>query len=121
MPQGAITGRVNKMLRTVLPIIIDLASFLILNLRLFTDRYTLPDGEERIRQYNAIEKIENGDNTAVLYLQIFFLLISISSTILLALGFKNRIIRLIQLLSTAAVVLLAIIMMIIAANTHLKY
>ena len=69
---------------------------------LYTDRYHLPDGEMGEHHRSPIDSLYTANNPELLHLQLFLMLISVVTSLLLLIGVKNKVVRIIQIISTIA-------------------
>ena len=92
-----------------------------MNLNLYTDRAVMSDGLEREWQRSPLDRLNTADKTWLFYIQIIVSAISIITSILLLAGVKNNVVKTIQMISTAASVIVFVIIMVVATTTHPKY
>ena len=109
------------MLLNVFSIIANIVFLVALNLKLFTDDYTLPDGIQRTEHLSPIDRLGIGGRQELLYLQIALAIVSIVLSAALLLGVKNNTVKTVRLVSTIASAVLFVIIMIVAGVTHGKY
>ncbi len=109
------------MILSIVSIIANIGFFVMFKLELFTDHATMVDGSEREYQRSIIDRLEVCDRRELLYLQIFLALVSVITSILILCGIKNNIVKIIQLVSSIASLIMFIIIMIVAAGTHPTY
>ena len=109
------------MLISIIVIIFDLVFYYILNKSIYTDRAPMPDGNVRKWKRSPIDRLNISDSTWLLYLQLFFIVVSIISSILIMFGFKHQMIKIIQIVSFILSIIMFIIIMIFTSNTHVKY
>ena len=109
------------MLLSIISIIINIIFYIILNINLYTDRALMPDGGMREWQRSPISRLQLADQGTLLYLQLAFAAVSMITSVLILLGAKNSIIRVVQLVSTAASIVMFIMIMIVTSNSHAKY
>lgn len=105
----------------IFSIIANIVIFIVLRLKLYTDRAVLPTGETREWHRSPIDRLYISDRPVLFYLQIIFIVVSIITNILPVLGIRNKMVRNIQIISTIASAILFIIIMIVTSNTHVKY
>ena len=109
------------MLLNVLSIIANAVFLVALNLKLFTDRYTLPDGIQRTKHLSPIDRLNICGRPELLYLQVTLVIVSIVLSAALLLGIKNNAVKTVRLISTIASAVLFVIIMLVAGVTHGKY
>ena len=109
------------MILSIVSIIANIAFFVLVKLELFTDHASFPDGSEREYQRSVIDRLEVCDRRELLYLQLFLAAVSIITSILVLCGIKNNIIKVVQLVSSIASLIMFIIIMIVAVTTHPTY
>ncbi len=94
----------------------------ILKMDLYVDRYHLPDGEMGEHHRSPIESLYTADNPALVNLQIFLMLLSVVTALLLLIGIKNNIVRVIHIISTIASTAVFVIILIYTGNfVHPRY
>ena len=110
------------MILGIIAIVINILAVVVMNIEMYTDRAYLP-GEETKREWHRspIDRLQAGDNSILLYLQLFFAAVSTITSILVMVGINNKAVRIIQLISTICSVVMFIIIMIVAGNTHPHY
>ncbi|MBR2548709.1 MAG: hypothetical protein K6E72_04210 [Saccharofermentans sp.] len=109
------------MVLSIISIIVNVLIFVVMNLNLYTDRAVMSDGLEREWQRSPLESLNTADKTWLFYIQIIVSAISIITSILLLAGVKNNVVKTIQMISTAASVIVFVIIMVVATTTHPKY
>lgn len=109
------------MLLSIISIIANIVFFVILNIRFYTDRAYLPDDIVREWQRSPIERLGLSDRNFLLYLQIAMAVVSVVTSILVIAGIKNNAVRIIQLVSSIASLIVFVIIMIVTSFTHAKY
>ncbi len=106
----------------IISMIVNGVYLFVLNKDLYVDRYHLPDGEMGEHHRSPIDSLYTANNPALLHLQLFLMLISAVSSILLLIGVKNSIVRVIQIVSTIASTVVFVIILIYTGNSvHPKY
>lgn len=111
----------KKMVLSIVSIVANVLFIVLLNLNLYTDHATFPDGTTRKWERSPIERLEVADNRWLLFLQIFLAAVSIISAILVIIGINNKVVKIIQLVSMIASAVSFIIIMIVAGTTHPTY
>ena len=91
-----------KVLIYIVSIIINTVYLYVLRMDLYTDRYHLPDGEMGEHHRSPIDSLYTANNPELLHLQLFLMLISVVTSLLLLIGVKNKVVRIIQIISTIA-------------------
>ena len=109
------------MMLNIISIVINVVFFIILNLDLYTDQVYLPDGIKREWHGSPIDRLYAADKNVLLYLYIFLAAVSILTGILLLAGIRNNVVKTVQLVAAIASVLVFIIIMAVAGNTHPTY
>ena len=107
---------------SIISIIANIVYYVFLQIDLFTDRYYLPGSEEpAVNHRNAIDSLFHANMNGLLDLEMLFIVVSVVTGIILLLGVKKNIVRIIWCISTIASTVMFIIIMIAAANVHLTY
>ncbi|MCR5251869.1 MAG: hypothetical protein K6E50_14815 [Lachnospiraceae bacterium] len=106
---------------SIISIVINTLFFIIMNIDLYTDRFTLPDEGLRVWKSSPIDRLDVAGNRFPLYLFLFFGIISIVSSVLFLFGLKHNAVKTIRLISTIASALMFIIVMIYSATVHPNY
>ena len=109
------------MLISIISIIANTIFFVVLNLNIYTDRTTFPDGSTREWQRSPLARLELSDQRYLFYLQIAVAAVSIITSILVLCGVKNSAVKIIRNVSSIASVIVFIIIIIATSNTHAKY
>ncbi|MBO4889013.1 MAG: hypothetical protein J5589_11995 [Firmicutes bacterium] len=109
------------MLLSIISFVINIAMIVILNIELYTDTAYMADGTVHHWELSPIDKLSKADMGWMFNLQIFLVAISVLSSILVLFGVKHRIVKIVQLVSLIASVVMFIIIMITSKNIHLKY
>ena len=109
------------MLMTILSIIINIAYFAVLNMKIYTDRAMMPSGDVKEWHRSPIARLNIADQSFLIYLQIVLAAVSIISSVLVLFGVRSSIIRTIQLVSTIGSTIVFIIIMIVTSNSHVNY
>ena len=105
----------------IISIIADAAFFFVMRIDLYTDRYHLPDGKMGEHRRSMVSSLFHADMNWLYYVEILFMAVSIVTSILLMLGLKNSIVKIIQIVSTVASAVLFIVIWCVASKVHLKY
>lgn len=105
----------------IVSIVANVLFFVVLNLNLYTDHATFPDGTSRQWERSPIDRLEVADIRWLLYLQIFLAAVSIISAILVIVGINNKVVKIIQLVSMIASAVAFIIIMIVSGSIHPAY
>ena len=109
------------MLVTILSIIANIVYFVVLNMNIYTDRTIMPDGRVREWHRSPIARLHMADQSFLLYLQIILVAVSIITSVLFLCGVRNSIIRKIQLVSIIGSTVMFAVIMIVTADSHVKY
>ena len=109
------------MLLSIISVVINIAVIVILNIDLYTDSAYMPDGTEHYWELSPLDKLDKAGMSWQFNLQIFLVAVSVISSILVLFGVKHRIVKIVQIVSLAASVIMFIIIMITSKNIHLKY
>lgn len=109
------------MLLSIISIIINIIFFVVLNVKMFTDKSVLPGEGSRTWHNSAIDRLSAADMYWLFYLQIFFAAVSVITSILYMFGIRNNVIKIIRLVSLIGSVIVFAIIMLVAATTHPKY
>ncbi len=105
----------------IVTVLVNIVYFVILNIKLYTDRAIMPDGDKQIWHRSAIKRLDAADKRFLLYLFILGTVVSSISSIMLMLGIKNNVVRIVQLISTIASTIMFIIILLVANATHPEY
>ena len=111
----------EKMLLSIISIVINIIFFVVLNLEIFTDRAVLPDGIRRTWHNSAIDRLSAADLNWLLYLQIFFSAVSVITGILYMCGLRNNAVKIIRLVSLIGSAVVFAVIMLVSAATHPTY
>ena len=109
------------MLMTILSIIANIAYFVVLNLKIYTDRAMMPTGEVREWRRSPITRLNIAGQSFLIYLQIVLAAVSVITSVLFLFGIRTRTIRTIQLVSLIGSAIVFIIIMIVTSDSHAKY
>ena len=109
------------MLLSVVSIIANVIYYIILNISLYTDRAAMPDGTIKKWHRSPAARLAIADQSALLYIQLALMIISVVTGFLVIFGVKKRIIRVIQRISMIASAVMFIMIMIVTAKIHVKY
>ena len=109
------------MLMTILSIIANIAYFVVLNLKIYTDRAMMPTGEVREWRRSPITRLSIADQSFLVYLQIVLAAVSVITSVLFLFGIRTRMVRTIQLVSLIGSAIVFIIIMIVTSDAHAKY
>ena len=110
-----------KKLVPIFSILLNIVFFVILNLELYTDRSPMPTGGVREWKRSPVTRLGIADQAFLFYLQIVFAAISIITCVLQLFGVRNSIIEKVRLISTAASTVMFVIIMIVTANSNVRY
>ncbi|MBR5419862.1 MAG: hypothetical protein IK115_01795 [Lachnospiraceae bacterium] len=110
-----------RLITGIISIIANVVFFIVLRLDLYTDHAVLGDGETHTWHRSPLDRMYTAGSNTLVDLQFFFAIVSVISSILLMFGVKNNIVRIVQLISTLASLILFICMMIYAGHVHPKY
>ena len=109
------------MLSPILSIIVNIVYFVVLNLKLYTDRATMPTGDVREWHRSPVARLSISGQSYLFYLQIVLVAVSILTSALLLFGVRSSIIKTIQLVCTIGSTVMFVIIMIVTANSRTKY
>ncbi|MCR4642406.1 MAG: hypothetical protein K5697_10310 [Lachnospiraceae bacterium] len=109
------------MLLSIISVIANIVYFIVLNIDLYTDRATMPDGNRHVWHRSAIDRLDAADNRILLYLFLFVAAVNIISAILFFFGIKNNVVRIIRLASLIVSSLLFVIILIYSGGVHPTY
>ena len=115
------TDQKKTLLRSIISIAANGVFFLVLNLRLYTDRAIFPDGQRREWQRSPLERLFMADEPLLFWLQVITAAVSVISSILLLCGVRGKALRIIQLASTIASAVIFVILMIFTSTQHASY
>ncbi|MBR4163217.1 MAG: hypothetical protein IKR11_06820 [Solobacterium sp.] len=94
---------------------------IVLNMKIYTDIATMPDGKNRVWKLSPIERLFIADQPVWLYMEIGLMTVSVITAILLLCKVKNSPIRTVWLISTIASTVMFIIIIIVTSNIHARY
>ena len=114
-------GGWKRMLISIVSIIANVLFLVMLNVKFYTDRAFMPDGERMVWHLSPLDKLDAIDKRFLWYFQIAIAAVSIISSILFMIGVKNNVVKIVQYISLAASALMFVIIMIVAAFTQAKY
>ncbi len=109
------------MIISIISIAVNLICFIILNIKLYTDRAMMPDGEEQEWSRSPIDRLDMADKQFLLYLFIISAVVSLVSSLLVIFGIKHKIVNTVRLISTILSTVIFIIILITANGIHPKY
>ena len=109
----------KKIILYVISIIVNPIYFFILQMELYTDYGRLPDGEMLVNRRSPIESLYHADMSGLFTLELFFMAVSVVSSILMLFGVKNRIAKIVQIVSTVASTVNFIIILAVSGSVHL--
>lgn len=109
------------MVLSIISIALNVLIFVVLNLNLYTDRAPMPDGSVREWQRSPVSRLDIADQRYLFYLQIALSAVCAITGILVLFGVKNSIVKIIQIISLAASLIMFAVIMIVTGNTHAKY
>ena len=93
----------------------------VLNLKLFTDRYILPDGIRREARLSAADRLYGADMLWLPYLLYVLAAVCVVVSVLFLLKAKSRTLRTVCIVCALASTAVFAVAMIAAARTHLHY
>ena len=102
-------------------LIINVIFYWIMNLKMYTDRAVMPNGQIRKWQRSPAERIHTNGQDVLLYVQLAFAIVSIVTGILILLGVKKQIVKTIWLIAIIASAIFFIVIMIASGNAHSHY
>ena len=114
-------GGCERMLISIVSIIANALFLVMLNVKFYTDRAFMPDGERMVWHLSPLDKLDAVDKRFLWYFQIAIAAVSIISSILFMIGIKNNVVKIVQYVSLAASALMLVIIMIVVALTQAKY
>ncbi|MBQ1341869.1 MAG: hypothetical protein IIY33_05230 [Erysipelotrichaceae bacterium] len=109
------------MLLSIISVAVNVAYYLIMNLEIYTDRGMMPNGQVREWKRSRISRLNMSGRTWLLYVQLFFAVICIITSLLIIFGVKNMVIRKIQLISMIASTVMFAVIMFVSGNTFVNY
>ena len=109
------------MLISILSVILNAVFCVVLNTEIYTDRARMADGRVREWHRSPVVRLNIMDRSALYYLQLLFVAVSVITSVLILLGVKSSIVKTIQIISTAASVITFIVIMIVTSNSHANY
>ena len=108
-------------LRSIISIVANVVFYVVLRMELYTDSYYLPDGEMHSNRRSPIDTLYSADIPWMLYMQVFLMIVSIATSLLVLFGLRNRVVDVMQAVSILASAAAFVIILIIAGNVHLRY
>ena len=111
----------TEMLISIISIVANILFFVVLNLNIYTDRTSFPDGSTREWQRSPLARLELSDQRYLFYLQIAVAAVSVITSILVICGVKSNAVKIIRNVSSVLSLIVFIILMIASSNTHAKY
>ena len=111
----------TEMLISIISIVANILFFVVLNLNIYTDRTSFPDGSTREWQRSPLARLELSDQRYLFYLQIAVAAASVITSILVICGVKSNAVKIIRNVSSVLSLIVFIIIMIVSNNTHAKY
>ena len=105
----------------VLSILANAAILVILNVPFYTDRMPMPDGETRVWHRSPFDRLQMADNGFLLYLQLALAAVSVISAVLALCGVGGETMKKVRTASLIASAVLFAAILIVTANTHVKY
>lgn len=111
----------TEMLISIISIVANILFFVVLNLNIYTDRTSFPDGSTREWQRSPLARLELSDQRYLFYLQIAVAAVSVITSILVICGVKSNAVKIIRNVSSILSLIVFIILMIASSNTHAKY
>ncbi len=111
----------TEMLISIISIVANILFFVVLNLNIYTDRTSFPDGSTREWQRSPLARLELSDQRYLFYLQIAVAAVSVITSILVICGVKSNAVKIIRNVSSVLSLIVFIIIMIVSNNTHAKY
>ena len=111
----------TEMLISIISIVANILFFVVLNLNIYTDRTSFPDGSTREWQRSPLARLELSDQRYLFYLQIAVAAVSVITSILVICGVKSNAVKIIRNVSSILSLIVFIIIMIASSNTHAKY
>lgn len=109
------------MILSILSIVINVVFAVVLNLKIYTDRTLMPNGEVRVWHMSPIDRLDLSDQSILLYLQLFLIAVSIISAVLILFGIQNNILKKVCLIGSIASALLFVIILVVTSNSHAHY
>lgn len=111
----------TEMLISIISIVANILFFVVLNLNIYTDRTSFPDGSTREWQRSPLARLELSDQRYLFYLQIAVAAVSVITSILVICGVKSNAVKIIRNVSSVLSLIVFIFIMIVSNNTHAKY
>ena len=109
------------MLLSIISIIANVVFILVLNMNLYTDRAPMPNGEVREWHRSPIDRLNISDRSALVYVQLLFVILSVVTSVLVLFGVKNSTVKTIQLVCMLASAIIFVFIMIATSNSHVDY
>lgn len=110
-----------RIIQGVSTIIANIVIFIVLRMEIYTDRARMADGSIRVYHKSPLSRLEVADRRELWFLQLFFIVISCVTGILLLCGVKNNVVRIVQLVSSAASIVMFIVIMVVSKGIHPHY
>ena len=109
------------MLLNIAAIIANAVFYIVLHTDLYTDRAMMADGTLRTWQHSPVSRMYVSDRQDLLYLQLALTVVSVITCALALFGVKNKVIRIVQIVSTIGAAAMFVIIIIIAGTVHPRY
>lgn len=110
-----------RIIQGISTIVANIVFCFVLRMEIYTDRAHMADGSVHVYHKSPLDRLEVADRYGLFYLQLMFMVISCITGILLICGVKNNIVRIVQLVSSAASIVMFITIMVISKGIHPKY
>lgn len=109
------------MIISIVSIIANIMFFAVLKMNLYTDKAHMADGTVRTYHRSPISRLYVADKSELLYLYVFFAAVSIITGILVLIGIRNNVIRIVQIIASIGSAVMFIIIMMVTAKIHPHY
>ena len=105
----------------IVSIIANIIFIIVLNKDLYTDSYFLPDEQRHYLVRSPYDTLYSADMAGWWKFQLFVTAICIISSFLIIFGVRHKIVKIVQIASAAASLIVFIIIMIICGNVNFTY
>ena len=110
-----------RLIQGISTIVANIVFYIVLHMEIYTDRAHMPDGSIEKHHYSALGRLDIGGRSELYHLQLMFMVISCITGILLICGVKNNIVRIVQLVSSVASIVVFIAIMVVSKGIRPRY
>ena len=110
-----------RLIQGISTIVANIVFYIVLHMEMYTDRAHMADGSVQVYHKSPLDRLGVGDRYGLYHLQLMFMVVSCVTGILLICGVKNNIVRVAQLVSSVASIVVFIAIMVVSKGIHPKY